>query len=72
MNNVMTIDGYGAVIQYDSEIELFRGEFTNLNGGADFYADSVASLRQEGKVSLSIFLETCREKGVEPGKRISG
>ncbi|WP_035725998.1 type II toxin-antitoxin system HicB family antitoxin, partial [Fodinicurvata fenggangensis] len=63
MNNVMTIDGYRAVIQYDTEIEMFRGEFTGLNGGADFYADSAASLRQEGEASWRIFLETCRKKG---------
>ncbi|WP_432415205.1 type II toxin-antitoxin system HicB family antitoxin [Chromohalobacter israelensis] len=72
MNNVMIINGYRAVIQYDPEIEMFRGEFTGLNGGADFYADSVSALRQEGETSLRIFLETCREKGIEPTKTYSG
>ena len=48
MNNVMMINSYRAVIQYDPEIEMFRGEFTGLNGGADFYADRVPALRQEG------------------------
>lgn len=27
MNNIMIIDGYRAVIQYDPDIEMFRGEF---------------------------------------------
>jgi len=72
MNNIMIIDGYRAVVQYDPEIEMFRGEFTGLNGGADFYADSVAALRQEGKTSLRVFLETCRERGIEPTKAYSG
>lgn len=72
MNNVMIINGYRAVIQYDPEIEKFRGEFTGLNGGADFYADSVEDLRKEGETSLRIFLETCRDKGVEPTRRFSG
>ena len=36
MNNVMTFeDGYKAVIAYDPEIEMFRGEFVGLNA-ADF------------------------------------
>ncbi len=34
----MTINGVKAVISYDSDIDLFRGEFIGLNGGADFYA----------------------------------
>ncbi|MCH4562736.1 type II toxin-antitoxin system HicB family antitoxin [Halomonas sp. EGI 63088] len=72
MNNIMIIDGHRAVIQYDPDIEMFRGEFTGLNGGADFYADSVAALRQEGEASLRVFLETCRERGIEPRKSYSG
>ena len=31
----MKIDGYDAVINYEPEIDLFRGEFINLNGAAD-------------------------------------
>jgi predicted HicB family RNase H-like nuclease len=49
MNNSMTIDGYTAVIAYDPDIEMFRGEFMGLNGGADFYAKDVEGLRQRGR-----------------------
>ena len=45
MMNLMEIDGYRAIIKYDPEIEMFRGEFSNLNGGADFYADNIKSLK---------------------------
>lgn len=72
MNNIMIIDGYRAVIQYDPDIEMFRGEFTGLNGGADFYADSVAKLRDEGKTSLRIFLDECQQRGIKPTKTYSG
>ena len=34
--NIMEINDYRALIQYDPEIELFRGEFIGLNGGSDF------------------------------------
>lgn len=34
--NIMDIDGYKAAIAYDPDIDLFRGEFIELNGGADF------------------------------------
>ena len=42
--NTMTINGYQAVIAFDPDIQLFRGEFVGLNGGADFYAADVAGL----------------------------
>ena len=72
MINVMSIDGYDAVIQYDPEIEMFRGEFINLNGGADFYASDIEGLQTEGKASLNMFLAMCREDGVSPKKNYSG
>jgi predicted HicB family RNase H-like nuclease len=72
MINTMTIDGYDAVIQYDPDIKLFRGEFVGLNGGADFYAKSVDGLEKEGRTSLKIFLQMCKEKGIEPRKSFSG
>lgn len=66
MNNVMIIDGHKAVIKYDPEAEMLRGEFIGLNGGADFYADNDADLLREGKASLQTFLEVCRtELGID-------
>ncbi|GAA3671146.1 MULTISPECIES: type II toxin-antitoxin system HicB family antitoxin [Acetobacter] len=72
MNNVVEIGGHRAVIPFDPEIGMFRGEFLGLNGGADFYADSVGGLQKEGKASLGMFLEMCAEKGIGPGKHSSG
>ena len=72
MMNLMDIDGHRAVIQYDPDIEMFRGEFVDLNGSADFYAKDVDKLRQEGQISLKVFLEMCAEDGVEPRKTFSG
>lgn len=70
MNNIMTFDGgYKAVISYDPEIEMFRGEFVGLNGGADFYAADLAGLKREGRISLETFLEVCAEKGIAPKKQ---
>jgi predicted HicB family RNase H-like nuclease len=68
----MTINGHRAVIEFDEELKLFRGEFTGLNGGADFYADSIQGLEQEGQASLKEFLDTCREHGIDPIRHFSG
>ena len=68
----MEIDGYKAVIQFHPDIDMFRGEFIGLNGGADFYARDIAGLRKEGAASLKVFLEMCEEDGVEPRRWYSG
>lgn len=72
MNNVMTIKGYQAVIAFDPEISMFRGEFLGLNGGADFYAADVEGLHREGEVSLQVFLDACEKRGIDPRKHYSG
>ena len=72
MKNMMDIEGYRAVIHFDPDIEMFRGEFIGLNGGADFYAQDITRLRSEGAASLRVFLDMCEEDGVEPRKRFSG
>ena len=64
----MEIGGYRAVIQFDPDIEMFRGEFVGLNGGADFYARDVSDLTREGGTSLRVFLEMCEEDGVANSK----
>ncbi len=72
MMNLMEINGFRAVIKYDPEIEMFRGEFISLNGGADFYAGDIESLKKEGAISLKVFLKVCQERGIEPKKEYSG
>ena len=34
--NVMTVDDYHAKIEFDPELDMFRGEILGLNGSADF------------------------------------
>ena len=59
-------NGYNAIISYDQDIDMFRGEFLDLNGGANFYSSDIKGLRQEGSTSLRIFLEECQKHGIEP------
>ncbi|CAN7676233.1 type II toxin-antitoxin system HicB family antitoxin [Neorhizobium tomejilense] len=72
MKNVISIEGHKAVVSLDPEIGMFRGEFLGLNGGADFYSDSLDGLMAEGQKSLQTFLEICKEKGIEPFRSFSG
>ena len=69
MMNTMSFEGgYKAVIAYDPDIGMFRGEFYGLNGGADFYAKDAEGLKREGEISLHVFLRMCEEDGVPPRK----
>ena len=70
--NIMEVEGYKAKIEYDPELDQFRGEILGLNGSADFYGKSPASLRKEFKNSLRVFLEVCEEKNLSPTKQYSG
>ncbi len=67
--DTMTLNGYVAKIEYDAEIDLFRGEVLGLNGGADFYGKNSIELCAEFKKSLQVFLDVCREKCLEPRPR---
>lgn len=55
MMNTMEIDGYKAVIQYDPDIELFRGEFIGLNGGADFTPKTLTGYGGKGQHRCASF-----------------
>ena len=64
--NVMNVDGCHAKIVFDEETDWFRGDILRLFGEADFYGSSPEELRREFKKSLSVFLEVCKEQGIEP------
>ncbi|MFA7506467.1 MAG: type II toxin-antitoxin system HicB family antitoxin [Burkholderiaceae bacterium] len=70
--SLMNVDGYQAKIEYDPELDMFRGEILGLNGGADFYGKNPKELRAEFRKSLRIFLDVCAEKGLEPRRQFSG
>ena len=72
MKNIIEIDGHKASVSFDPELGMLRGEFLGLAGGADFYAANVEQLYAEGATSLKVFLDMCREKGIEPFREFSG
>ena len=72
MMNLIEINNVKAFIQYDPDIDMFRGEFIGLNGSADFYADNIKTLKEEGKISLKVFMQMCKEDQIEPYKKFSG
>lgn len=72
MKNILEIDGHKAIITFDPEIGMFRGEFLGLSGSADFYAADVEGLLRESRTSIKVYLQACGERGLSPYKRFSG
>lgn len=70
--NIMELNGYKAKIEYDPELDQFRGEILGLNGSADFYGTNPNTLRKEFRHSLKVYLEVCEEKNISPTKEFSG
>ncbi len=70
--NLMSLDEYHAKIEYDADLDMFRGEILGLNGGADFYGKNPKELRAEFRKSLHVFLDVCKEKNIEPRRNYSG
>ena len=70
--NIMSVDDYQAKIEYDAELDMFRGEILGLHGGADFYGRTPEELRAEFRRSLRVFLEVCYEKGIELRRHYTG
>lgn len=70
--SLMTVDDHHAKIEYDADLDMFRGEILGLNGGADFYGQTPDELRTEFRKSLDVFLAVCRENGIEPYRSYSG
>lgn len=70
--NIMTVDGYHVKIEFDEELDLFRGEILGLNGGADFYGQNPAELRAEFKKSLQVLLDVCQKKRHRAQKALFG
>ena len=68
----MMFGGFKAMICFVPDMQMFRGDFINLNGGADFYAPEVKGLEREGKISLDIYLDACKRNGISPRKNFSG
>jgi predicted HicB family RNase H-like nuclease len=64
--NILSIGNYRAVVTYGSDTEMLRGEFLGLNGGADFHASDIPTLRAAGAKSLATYLDVCKENSADP------
>ena len=55
--NLIALDGYNAKIEYDAELDMFRGEILGLTGGADFSGKFNLRIPTELHEKLAIFAQ---------------
>lgn len=66
-------DGYLALIELDEEESgLLRGEVVNSRSVVTFYGASVKELKAEFATSIQVYLDVCKERGIQPEKPFSG
>ena len=68
----MKYDDYIATIEFDPEIDMFIGCVINLSGPVTFYGKSTTELKREFKKSIQVYLDVCKERGIQPEKPYSG
>ena len=69
---MITCKRYEALVQYDEDAEIFRGEVMNLRDVVKFQGNSAEELKQAFAGSVEDYLAFCRERGEEAGKPYSG
>jgi predicted HicB family RNase H-like nuclease len=68
----LTYKGYSAIVEFDSEDEIFVGRIAGLNDVIGFHGESVAELKTAFAEALDDYLETCAAIGKTPEKAYSG
>lgn len=62
----MKIDAYVAEYEYDAEERSFHGHIANIPEVVSFWGESAEEIEREARTSLKVYLEVCKENGVEP------
>lgn len=68
----LTHKGYSAIVEFDSEDEIFVGRIAGLNDVVGFHGESVTELKAAFAEALDDYLETCAAIGKSPEKAYSG
>lgn len=70
--NVMEYKGYIGTVEYSADDNILFGKVIGINGLVSYEGDSISTLRGDFESAVDDYLETCREKGIEPQKCYKG
>ena len=65
--------GYSGSVEYSPEDDCLFGKVLGLNGTLISYeGSSIEEIKRDFEESIDCYLESCRERGIEPAKPYSG
>ncbi len=64
--------GYFGTVEIDTDQNVLHGRVINTRDVISYVAETAETLLQEFKTSIDIYLESCKEDGVDPDKPYSG
>ena len=68
----MEYKGYVGVVEYDNEAKIFHGDVINTKDVITFQGKTVNEIEKAFKDSINVYIDWCKEEGVEPEKPYSG
>ncbi|MBU0566874.1 type II toxin-antitoxin system HicB family antitoxin [bacterium] len=68
----MKYGDYVAAIEFDPDIDMFFGNVVNLSNPVTFYGKSTDELKREFEKSIQVYLDVCKERGIQVEKPYSG
>jgi predicted HicB family RNase H-like nuclease len=72
MNNLLEYKGYCGTVEFSSNDRVLFGKVLGINGLLSYEGDSVQVLKEDFESAVDDYLETCKEKGLEPEKAYRG
>ena len=63
--------GYTGLVEYDTDGKIFTGEVIGLRSVITFQGRTPEELENSFRESIELFLEMCRDNGIEPKKPYS-
>lgn len=64
--------GYVGTVELDTDHNELHGRVVNTRDVITYVAETAEGLQEEFVTSIEVYLESCREDGVEPNKPYSG
>ena len=72
MDNLISHNGYHAIVKYSPEDNVLYGRIEAINDLISFEAESVTELKRAFEEAVDSYLATCRQLGKAPDKSYAG
>jgi len=72
LKNNLEYKGYIGTVEYSANDNVLFGKVIGINSLISYEGDSIQSLKKDFEEAVDDYLDTCREKNIEPEKTYKG